>query len=58
MEPLTELVKVHDQAKQVFGYEFKTGTGRCYVESRHEGAVGGTKARIYCSAAPSAVAES
>ncbi|MGE6690358.1 hypothetical protein ACQKFE_20575 [Stutzerimonas stutzeri] len=58
MEPLTELVKVHDQAKQVFGYEFKTGTIQCYVESRHEGAVGGTKARIYCSAAPSAVAES
>ncbi len=32
MEQLTELVRIHGQEEQVFGYEFKTVTGSVYLE--------------------------
>lgn len=58
MEPLTELVRIHDQANQASGYEYKTVTGGFYVERRLGGSVGESRTQIYCSVTAGATAES
>lgn len=50
MEPLAELVRVHDQANQASGYEFKTVSGGLYVEKRHDESIAQSRTKIYCSA--------
>lgn len=49
MERLTELVRIHGQENQVFGYEFTTATGSVYLERYNASSAVESRTQIYLS---------
>jgi|JI7StandDraft_1071085.scaffolds.fasta_scaffold200007_2 hypothetical protein len=49
MERLAELVRIQGQQNQVSGYEFRTVTGRVYLERHHASSAVESRTQIYLS---------